>query len=732
MENPLSKLAPQLFGEYPKSFLNLFKKISIPPETSDEWLKGQLWDAYQFGSQKHEGQKRKSGEPYFEAHCVKVAETLAGWHMDLATIIAGLLHDTIEDTDVTFQELENRFGEDIALLVDGVSKIGELELSSRREKQAGNFMKMLLSVAKDLRVIIIKFADRVHNMQTIEHMTKLKQRRIAVETRDVFAPLAHRLGMAQVKSQLEDLVFKTLHPKTFKSIDSKIKSTQKQRLKFIDEILSPVQEELKTYNIEPKIFGRAKSHASIYGKMVKRHKAFEEIYDLYAIRIIVEKVEQCYLALGIVHSQYTPIQDRFKDFIATPKSNGYQSVHTTVVGTGGEMVEIQIRTQDMDDTAEIGVAAHWVYKEGNSTSKDLDVSVKWLRELLDILQSESADSVEFMNLLKIDLFNDEIFVFTPNGDLVQLPADATPVDFAYEVHTEVGFHCIGAKINHQVAPLNTILKNGDMIEIITSKNQTPSYGWQKFVVTGKARNAISKYLRKTRMEESIKIGEEILLKTLRRLRRLKDKDEIKSSYEKFAFKNPDELLSAIGEGRLTVRKIFQKLRPQEDINIEHTEQDESNRFLNFARSKTEGIVLDGITDLMVNFGKCCNPIPGDQMVGFITRGRGITVHRSNCKSLPLLSHESDRLLPVDWNVKRNDLFSVRIKVVGQDSTGMLKDLSETIANMKINISSVDTKIIDNMATTFFIISVNNNRQLNRLIKKLSTIKNVDYVERTSR
>jgi len=731
MENPLSKLAPQLFGEYPKPFLNLFKKVSIPPETSEDWVKTQLWEAYQYGSQKHEGQKRKSGEPYF-VHCVNVAETLASWHMDLTTIIAGLLHDTIEDTDVTVSELESRFGEDLARLVNGVTKIGELELSSRREKQAGNFMKMLLSVAKDLRVVIIKFADRLHNMQTIEYMTKMKQRRIAVETRDVFAPLAHRLGMAQVKTQLEDLVLKTLHPKTYKEIDSKIKSSKKQREKFIQGIIHPVEAELKTYKIHPTIYGRSKSHASIYGKMLKRDKSFEDIYDLYAIRIIVDKVEQCYLALGIVHSIYTPIQERFKDFIATPKSNGYQSVHTTVVGPKGQMVEIQIRTEEMENTAEIGVAAHWVYKEGDHKSKDLDVSVKWLRELLEILQSESSDSVEFMNLLKIDLFNDEIFVFTPNGDLVQLPAGSSPVDFAYEVHSEVGFHCIGAKINHQVTPLNTKLKNGDMIEIITSKNQTPSFGWQKFVVTSKARNAISKYLRKTRMEESIKLGDEILVKTLRRLKRLKDKDEIKLSFEKFAFKNPDELMSAIGEGQITVREIFQKLRPQEEIKMDVTEEDKSNRFLNFARSKTEGIVLDGITDLMVNFGKCCNPIPGDQMIGFITRGRGITVHRSNCNSLPLLSHESDRLLPVDWNVKKKDLFSVRIKVVGHDSTGMLKDLSETISNMKINISSVDTKIIDNIATTYFIVSVNNNRQLNRLVRKLATIKNVDFVERTAR
>jgi GTP pyrophosphokinase len=397
----------------------------------------------------------------------------------------------------------------------------------------------------------------------------------------------------------------------------------------------------------------------------------------------------------------------------------------------GQMVEIQIRTKEMDETAEIGIAAHWIYKEGGKKSKDLDSNVKWLRELLEMLQDEKSDSAEFMHLLKIDLFKNEIFVYTPKGDLVQLPSNATPVDFAYEVHTEVGFHCIGAKINHQVAPLNTKLKNGDVIEVITSKNQTPSYGWQKFAVTSKARNSISKYLRKTRMEESIKLGQEILVKTLRRLKRLKDQDEIKDSYESFGFKTTEELLSALGGGHITVREIFQKLHPQDELDISDEEKDDSNRFLNFARSKTEGIVLDGISDIMVNFGKCCNPIPGDKMVGFITRGRGITVHRSDCKSLPLLSHESDRLLPVEWNVKRKDLFNVRLKVVGEDKKGVLKDLSEAISKMNINITSVETKVYDNMAETYFVISINNNRQLDRLFKKLTAFHHVDYVERTT-
>ncbi|MBT3299250.1 MAG: bifunctional (p)ppGpp synthetase/guanosine-3',5'-bis(diphosphate) 3'-pyrophosphohydrolase [Candidatus Marinimicrobia bacterium] len=693
-------------------------------------VKAELWKAYQFASISHEGQKRRSGEPYF-IHCVHVAETLARWKMDLTTIMGGLLHDTVEDTDVSIEDLKIKFGDDLADLVDGVTKISGLELSSRREKQAENFMKMLLSVAKDLRVIIIKFADRLHNMETIQHMTKMKQRRIAVETRDVFVPLAHRLGMAQVKSQLEDLVLKTLHPGPFKEIESNLKATKKQREKFIHQMIKPINDELQSREISSNIYGRAKSHSSIFGKMVKREKLFEEIYDIYAIRIIVDSVEACYVSLGILHDAYTPIHDRFKDFIATPKSNGYQSLHTTVMDPAGQMVEIQIRTKEMDETAEIGIAAHWIYKEGGKKSKDLDSNVKWLRELLEMLQDEKSDSAEFMHLLKIDLFKNEIFVYTPKGDLVQLPSNATPVDFAYEVHTEVGFHCIGAKINHQVAPLNTKLKNGDVIEVITSKNQTPSYGWQKFAVTSKARNSISKYLRKTRMEESIKLGQEILVKTLRRLKRLKDQDEIKDSYESFGFKTTEELLSALGGGHITVREIFQKLHPQDELDISDEEKDDSNRFLNFARSKTEGIVLDGISDIMVNFGKCCNPIPGDKMVGFITRGRGITVHRSDCKSLPLLSHESDRLLPVEWNVKRKDLFNVRLKVVGEDKKGVLKDLSEAISKMNINITSVETKVYDNMAETYFVISINNNRQLDRLFKKLTAFHHVDYVERTT-
>ncbi len=729
MDNPLSKLAPQLFGEYPKPFIKLFDTITTAPGQDIDKIKDQLWRAYEFGNRNHEGQKRQSGQPYF-THCIAVAQTLASWKMDITTIIAGLLHDTIEDTNVTIQDLEREFGKDCASLVNGVTKIGGIQFSSRKEKQAGNFMKMLLSVAQDLRVIIIKFSDRLHNMETIKHMSKIKQHRIAVETRDVYVPLAHRLGMSSVKSQLEDLVFYVLNPKGYKNLDSKIKSSNRQRNKIIKEIINPVEDELKNYDIIPKVYGRSKSYSSIYGKMVSRDKVFEEIYDLYAIRIVVEKVEQCYLALGIVHSIYTPIQERFKDFIATPKSNGYQSVHTTVLGPKGHLIEIQIRTKEMDETAEIGVAAHWVYKDGKSS--EIDNNIKWLRDLLEILQNESTDPKEFMNLLKIDLYNEEIFVFTPLGDLIQLPVGATPVDFAFRVHTQVGMHCMGAKVNHSVVPLNTKLKNGDMIEIITSKNQMPSYGWQKFIVTPKARNQVNKYLKRIQDDESIKLGQEILEKTLRRMKMHKQIDEFKNSYSKFGYSDTDSLLKAIGIGIITSREMFRKIYPQDDIVSEKNEDRESRSFFNFSRNQNKGIILDGIDNLLVTFGKCCNPIPGDDLIGFVTRGRGVTVHQSICKSLPLLSHESDRLVPVSWNVKSSDYFNVRLRVIGQDSKGWLKDISECIAKQNVNIASVDIKVNDSIAVAHFIVHVNNNRQLSRLIRKMIKLKNIDSVERIGR
>ena len=729
MDNPITRLAPQLFGEYPKSFLKLYNKISIPLDSDKDNLKEILWKAYEFGNRYHEGQKRLSGEPYF-SHCIEVAETLALWNMDYTTIMAGLLHDVVEDTSITVKDLEKEFDKDLANLVGGLTKISGIEFSTRKEKQAGNFMKMLLSVAKDIRVIIIKFADRMHNMKTIEFLPKLKQRRIAIETRDVYSPLAHRLGMATVKSQLDDLAFKILHKDDYSLIESKLKTTNRQRKKLINSFITPIDLGLKKYNIKPDIYGRSKSYYSIYGKMINRNKSFEDIYDIYAIRIIVDKIEDCYTALGVVHSIYTPVQERFKDFIATPKSNGYQSIHTTIIGADGKMLEIQIRTKDMDRTAEIGIASHWLYKEGGKTANDINTDIKWLRELIEILKDESSDPKEFMDLLKIDLFDGEIYVFTPAGDLIQLPIGSTPVDFAFQVHTQVGMHCLGAKVNHQLVTLNEELKSGDVVEIITGKKQTPSINWQKFVVTSKARNAVNKYLKNESMNESIKLGKEILYKTLRRLKIYNLKKQYIDAYENFGFNNQDSYLSAIGHGKLAFREIHNKISPNNN-NDTSTYKKIGNAIENVLRPK-DGILLDGINNLMIKYGKCCSPIPGDDVTGFVTRGRGLTVHRTQCHSLPLITQEEERLVPVDWNLPKDATFNSRLKIIGLDYKGLLKNLSECIGGQNINITSVDIKVNGAVATAYFIVQIKNKRQLYRLIKKLSLVKSVDKVERVGR
>ena len=474
-----------------------------------------------------------------------------------------------------------------------------------------------------------------------------------------------------------------------------------------------------------RVYGRSKSHSSIYGKMIKREKTFEEINDIMAVRVVVDKIEDCYLALGILHQKFKPIQERFKDFIAMPKSNGYQSIHTTVFGLEGKIVEIQIRTEDMEKTAEIGVAAHWRYKESGSSSKSIDTHVEWLRDLLDMLQSEENDPKEFMHLLKIDLFGDEIFVFTPTGDLIQLPANSTPIDFAYSVHTEVGQNCLGAKINNKVVPLNTILKNGDNVEIITSTSQRPNYGWLEFAVTSKARNKIKNYLQKKEKEESVKIGEQLFTKSLRRLKMTNQSDKLKNMFSKFGLNSVDQLFEFIGKGEISVRDLLDKSIANDKI----LKQDEDESIFNFRRNESKSIKLQGISNVMANFGKCCNPIPGDNMVGFVTRGRGMTVHRSNCYNLPISNEESDRLVPVEWEVSRSDLFNVHLKVIGQDRKGLLKDMTETISKLNINITSVDIKVKDSVASARLIVQVSNIKQLDRVLKKVSEVKSIDKISR---
>lgn len=725
----IADLIPSVTGSFPKDFLVLVQNVNDNQKLDGEELASELWPAYQYSKEHHEGQLRRSGRPYFE-HCIAVAGSLTEWNMDLTTIIGGILHDCIEDTNATYDEISREFGREVADLVDGVTKLGGIEFGSRREKQAENLMKMFLSMAKDLRVIIIKFADRLHNMHTIEHLPLIKQRRIAVETRDVYSPMAHRLGMFRIKSELDDLVLKTLEPDAFGEIEKLVKSTGGKRKKTLKEITGPIEQELKDHDVNYEIKTRLKSHASIHEKMESREKPFDEIYDIFAVRIVVSDVAECYAGLGLIHQLFTPVHERFKDFIATPKINGYQSLHTTVIGPSGKMVEIQIRTGDMDRTAEIGVAAHWKYKEGRRKKGEIDRHVQWLRDLVSILSDESADPSEFMNLLKIDLFQDEAFVFTPAGDLVQLPVGSTPIDFAYGVHTEVGHHCLSAKVDGRIVPLNTELKSGQTVEVITSDSQAPSAAWLKFVKTTKARTHIRRWHRRSQREASAKLGKEILDKTLRRLRMSERIKELRSDPRLAGFEDEEAMLLALGSGQTTVRDILRKAFPQvTEAEIEEAKGKRS--FLDIARRGARGVRVQGIDNILINFGKCCNPIPGDEIVGFVTRGRGVTVHRAECQNLPIMSESSDRFLEVEWDVPRKSEFLAQIRVVAEDRKGYLKDLTEAISGLGINITSVDIKVEDAIGSCMVVISVPNLRRLTMAMKKIGSIPGTVTVDRAT-
>lgn len=690
-----------------------------------------LIQAYDFGENAHSGQKRRSGAPYF-VHCSEVAATLAEWNCDDDTIIAGLLHDTIEDTSITKEDISENFNPAIAELVSGVSKLSGIKFNSRQQKQAENFMRLFLFVAEDLRVIIIKFADRLHNMKTLNYLPAMKRQRIARETRDVFAPLAHRLGMGKLKGEFEDLCLSFIDPTGDKDLVTKVNATKLQREKYISDFLIPLNDHFKTENIEVDVYGRAKHYYSIYRKMEKRNSSFEEIFDLQAIRIVVDKKEECYMVLGIVHMIYKPLIERFKDYIATPKINGYQSLHTTVFGKKGRLVEVQIRTNQMDHIAEVGVAAHWLYKErGSVTASDskYNQQIEWLRELVEVLKSEDKDPKEFFNLLKIDLFQEEIFIFSPRGDLYRLPLDSTPVDFAFNVHTEIGYHCIGAKVNGKMVPLNTRLSNSDTVEILTSNSHHPSDAWLKFVKTGKAKSIIKRYVRKEQYKKSIELGKEMLDKTIRRLKKSPLIKEIIKEPGAAGFSTIDGLYYALANGQLTVRKLLEKYVPDTQ-EIPAQEQDESltEKFIRRARGISRGILVDGIDNTMLQFGKCCNPIPGDDIVGFVTRGRGVTVHRADCKNLPV-SHDKDRLINVDWNTSRNQSFIARIKIIAEDRKLLLRDVADRMAAMDLNIVSVNIQSSDGIATGIFILHIRDTRQLERILRKLKTIPRLIHLER---
>ncbi len=722
---PLLKKRLSIKEKRPKKFFALLNNHTkgVPFSQSHEDL---LWEAYRFARKAHRGQKRKSGESYFE-HPYQTALILSEMNMDMVTIVGGLLHDVIEDTDLNFTDVAERFGTEVAKLVEGVTKISGITFKNRQEEQADNFRKMLLNVADDIRVIIIKFADRLHNMRTISSLPRSKQRRIAIETRDVYAPLAHRLGMYKIRAELEDLILMTLDPEAYKFLQKKVKERKSERERYIKTFTQPLEKALKEQNIRAKITGRPKHFYSIYRKMKKRNKPFEEIYDLLAIRVIVNSKEECYAVLGTVHELFTPVMDRFKDYIASHKANYYQSIHTTVYGPRGHIVEIQIRTAEMNEIAEEGVAAHWRYKEGLSKPDEVDKYVNWLRDLVDVLQTESASPKDFMDTLKIDLFKNEIFVFTPMGDLIRLPLGATPVDFAFDIHTEVGYKCIGAKVDGKMVPLNTVLKSGQTVEIITSDNQRPSYAWLKFVKTSKAIGAIKKWIRKTQYQESVKLGKEMLEKENKRRRRVGFLKKVKEHHRELGYKNLEELFAAVGSGTLTVYNIFSQLFSSADTTEKGSFSE--RRFVEVARRNVKGVRVHGVDNLMVKFAKCCNPIPGDTIIGYVSRGRGVIIHKSDCNNLPALDEETGRMIDVTWDTNRRQTFLSQVKIMGQDKKHLLNDITEAISSTDTNIVSIEGKVDDTISHVSLILQVANLHHLNKVITKIQKVQGIISVER---
>ncbi len=684
-----------------------------------------LTKAYELGIEAHLKQKRHSGLPYFD-HCLHVAEILVELHMDVPTIIAGLLHDTVEDTDVTLDHIREEFGDTVALLIDGVTKISSLKLKSQEARQAETFRKMLLSMAQDIRVIIIKFADRLHNMRTLEYVPEKKRPRIATETRDVYAPLAHRLGIARIKTELEDLSLKHLDNSSYKGLVKKIQTTKENRQQYIRRVIEPISNELKDHGIIAEIYGRPKSFFSIYNKMELRKRPFEEIYDLLAIRVIVDKIEECYYVLGLVHSLYMPVYDRFKDYIAMPKVNGYQSLHTTVVGPEGRMVEIQIRTKAMHQMAEDGIAAHWKYKEGGSHDSQFEHHIHWVKELLD-RQMQEKDPGDFMEQLKIDLFQDEVFVFSPRGDLFKLPRGSTPIDFAYAIHTNVGNQCIAAKVNGRIVALRTALKSGQQVEIITSQNQKPSQDWLSYVKTSKARHWIKKILRDEQKLQTLQIGDEILTKFLKKYKLTSESPEVQEVLPKIGFQNLESLKIAIGRGEFVVDTLIKKIFPDEqEKNI--PKDNFFVKFLKRARSDT-GIRVQGMDNMLIHFAQCCQPVPGDRIIGYITRGKGVTIHRTDCKNMIKLYEDKERIVDVEWDIDHNQKFQVHLSILGEDRRNLLKDITLMISKQEINIINVYFHVEDMYAHGSVDIEVKDLQHLTKIINDIRKVPGVFAVER---
>jgi GTP pyrophosphokinase len=688
--------------------------------------------AWRLSSRAHKGQKRWSGEDAV-SHGIAVARILVELHLDSISVACGLLHDVVEDTDVTIADIEKEFGAEVATIVDGLTKLSTLTFRSTAEEQAENYRKLLVSIAKDARVIIIKLADRLHNMRTLEHLPADKQGRIAQETREIYAPLAHRFGMGKVRAELEDLAFKFLDAEDYRALAKKVVARKAEREALVERMRDPLRQAIEKAGIQDvDVTGRPKNLWSIHKKIQSRGLPYESIYDLMAIRVLVNSVPDCYHALGIIHSQWTPLQERIKDYIAQPKSNGYQSLHTTIFGPAGHLYEIQIRTREMHHTAEFGIAAHWLYKEGRPAD-DLDRHLQWFRQLLD-RQSEAQTAQEFLEFLRIDLYQDEIFVFTPQGDVKQLPKGATPIDFAFAVHTEVGLKCQGAKVNGRIAPLHRQLRNGDTIEILTSASARPSRDWLSHVHTSRARQKIRQWIKQEEHEQAVAVGKDILARELRRRRLSKPHDDaLRTAAQSFSLQQADQLEAALGRGDLAPKQVLRALFP--DLPAEESEEPAPaptaiGRLVQRMRVG-RGVRIQGVNGLMVRYSQCCQPVPGDKVTGYVTRGRGISIHRVDCPNL-LSLEDAERRMDLDWQEVEGEVFTVRLGLLGEDRRGLYADLCSAISGTGTNIRGLELLSGEGGMTGHVMVEVENLSHLTKVIKAVRKVKSVTQVGRRER